>query len=89
MDQTKIPLPQLEILIMMLVIPTMSPWIVSGAGLGASVETILKFQGISLETWTCNVTRRERFSGGGTPAFLMTKMTNKEGQKDAKRTSAV
>jgi hypothetical protein len=69
MDQTKIPLPQLKILIMMLAIPPMSPWIVSAAGLGASVEGILKFQGISLEPSTWKVMGRERFSGGGTRAF--------------------
>jgi len=74
---------------MMLVMATMFPWMVSAAGLGALVEGILKFQRISLEPSTCNVMGRERFFGRRTPAFLMIKMTNKEGQKDVKRASAV
>jgi hypothetical protein len=68
-EKTKVSLSQLKISIMMFDMPAMFPWMVSAAELGASVESILKFQRNSLEPSIWKVMERERFSGGGTPAF--------------------
>jgi len=68
-ELTKIPLPQLKILIMVLVMPTMFPWTVSAARLGALVEGMLKFKRISLERSTCNVMGRKRFRAVEPPRF--------------------